>query len=89
MKSALVSGGGLSGPESRVSCLPSSRQANEKEVTHAQENSLRAFLLGLAFVLGLCVPTRAWAYSRASVEVDIGLFYKDLAPYGSWVASHG
>ena len=56
-----------------------------------RNNSLRAFLLSLAFVLGLCVPTRAWAYERASLEVDIGLFYKDLAPYGRWVETreHG
>ncbi len=52
---------------------------------------LRAFLVSLAFVLGLCVPARAWAYTRASLEVDIGLFYKDLAPHGRWVETreHG
>ena len=50
-----------------------------------RNSSLRAFLVTLAFALGLCGSVPAWAYHRASVEVDIGLFYKDLAPHGSWV----
>jgi len=44
-----------------------------------------AFLASLTLALGLWGSVPAWAYHRASLEVDIGLFYKDLAPYGSWV----
>jgi hypothetical protein len=44
-----------------------------------------AFLASLALALGLWGSVPARAYHRVSLEVDVGLFYKDLAPYGDWV----
>src|SRR6266581_2262819 len=75
-----------SGPPGRVSGLPSSGQANGKRRSRMRRNRSRwAFLASLTLALGLWGSVPAWAYHRASLEVDIGLFYKDLAPYGDWV----
>src|SRR5262245_23582822 len=46
----------------------------------------RALLIAMIFGAAVAMPTVA--SSGPSVSVDVGLFYNDLAPYGSWVQTN-
>lgn len=53
--------------------------------THALRALVMCAVVGLAFPAGssgMPLPDR---YSHGSLEVDVGFFYDELAPYGDWV----
>src|SRR5262249_55493932 len=55
----------------------------------SMRNALMAFLTAVAVGLGSAPGAAAgpmYTYDhRSSLEVDVGLFYDDLSPYGDWV----